>query len=79
VGQQPPPWGYGDSFDESSLPPQLKRLAERVKQLPGLRLGALRDVTINYRHNQFYRCFSTGRLFAAGCLVGWFLSQTSGL
>lgn len=54
-GQQRPAWGYGDSFDESALPPNIRKLAERIKALPGLKLGPLRDVTVNYRHHQFYR------------------------
>mgnify|MGYP001807559592 CR=1 FL=1 len=29
--------------------------ADRLRALPGLRLGRLRDVTINYRHSGFLR------------------------
>jgi hypothetical protein len=54
-GQARPPWGYGNDFDESYLPPALRQLAGRIRRLPGLRLGRLRDVTINYRRHQFYR------------------------
>ncbi|KAG2427968.1 hypothetical protein HXX76_011955 [Chlamydomonas incerta] len=49
------PWGYGDELDESSLPPSIKAAADRLRALPGLRLGRLRDVTINYRHSGFLR------------------------
>lgn len=54
-GQRPPPWGYGDAFDESGLPPRIRALAERIQALPGLSLGPLRDVTINWRRLRFYR------------------------
>ncbi|KAI8470665.1 MAG: hypothetical protein J3K34DRAFT_419969 [Monoraphidium minutum] len=54
-GQRAPPWGYGDAFDESKLPPRLAALAARLRALPGLRMGPLRDVTINHRHHHFYR------------------------
>ncbi|GBF93166.1 hypothetical protein Rsub_05897 [Raphidocelis subcapitata] len=54
-GQLPPAWGYGDAFDRSKLPPALAALAARIEALPGLRLGPLRDVTINCRHHHFYR------------------------
>jgi hypothetical protein len=54
-GQRPPPWGYGDGFDEARLPPALGALAARIRALPGLRLGPLRDVTINHRQHHFYR------------------------
>ncbi len=47
--QKLPPWGYGDDFRAEALPPQLRRLAERIRAIEGLALGQLRDVTINYR------------------------------
>lgn len=55
AAQKAPPWGYGDTFDESKLPPALQQLANKVRSIPGLHLGALRDVTINYRHSYFFR------------------------
>jgi hypothetical protein len=27
--QQRPPWGYGDNFDESKLPPEIRRVGPR--------------------------------------------------
>ncbi|KAF5835226.1 hypothetical protein DUNSADRAFT_7715 [Dunaliella salina] len=53
--QRVAPWGYGDGFDESKIPPKLAALVSRVRALPGLRLGPLRDITINYRHSGFLR------------------------
>ncbi|PNW82794.1 hypothetical protein CHLRE_06g294500v5 [Chlamydomonas reinhardtii] len=49
------PWGYGDDLDEAALPTSIKAAADRLRALPGLRLGRLRDVTINYRHSGFLR------------------------
>ncbi|EFJ49625.1 hypothetical protein VOLCADRAFT_89537 [Volvox carteri f. nagariensis] len=49
------PWGYGDTFDESALPPTIKATVDRIRALPGLRLGRLRDVTLNWRHSSFLR------------------------
>lgn len=49
------PWGYGDDFDETKLPLALQRLVARVRSLPGLQLGPLRDVTINFRRHGFLR------------------------
>lgn len=31
------------------------QVAQRIRQLPGLRLGPLRDVTVNWRHGGFLR------------------------
>ncbi|PNH11031.1 hypothetical protein TSOC_002187, partial [Tetrabaena socialis] len=53
--QQTRPWGYGDTMDEAALPPAIRAAACRIRSLPGLRLGRLRDVTINYRHSSFLR------------------------
>lgn len=47
--------GYGDDFNESQLPPGLRALVDRVRNLPGVRVGLLRDVTINYRYGGYYR------------------------
>ncbi len=41
--------------DEAALPPRLRALVQRVRALPGIRLGPLRDVTINYRHSRYFR------------------------
>eukprot|EP00201_Polytomella_parva_P000008 CAMPEP_0175039652 /NCGR_PEP_ID=MMETSP0052_2-20121109/735_1 /TAXON_ID=51329 ORGANISM="Polytomella parva, Strain SAG 63-3" /NCGR_SAMPLE_ID=MMETSP0052_2 /ASSEMBLY_ACC=CAM_ASM_000194 /LENGTH=316 /DNA_ID=CAMNT_0016301593 /DNA_START=28 /DNA_END=978 /DNA_ORIENTATION=+ len=45
-----PPWRYGEQ-----LPPNIKKIADRIRAIPGLNLGKLRDVTINYRHSHFFR------------------------
>jgi len=46
---------HSQEFDEASLPPQLSALVAKVRSMPGLKLGKLRDVTINYRHSGFLR------------------------
>ena len=48
------PWGYGDDFDADALPAVLRKLAERARASP-LALGPLRDVTINRRHDGYFR------------------------
>mmetsp|Transcript_28784 Transcript_28784/g.63427 ORF Transcript_28784/g.63427 Transcript_28784/m.63427 type:complete len:338 (-) Transcript_28784:496-1509(-) len=55
ASQSLPPWRYGDHFDEKQLPPRLRQLTQRIRSIPGLRLGKLRDVTLNYRHSHFFR------------------------
>jgi hypothetical protein len=58
AAQTRPPWGYGDAFDASALPPTLAALAGRVTAAAaerGVRLGPLRDVTLNKRRGFFYR------------------------
>jgi hypothetical protein len=58
AAQNRPPWGYGDAFDAAALPPALAALAGRVVAEAagrGVRLGPLRDVTLNKRRGGFYR------------------------
>jgi hypothetical protein len=51
------PWGYGDAFDASALPPALAALTARVASgaAGGLALGPLRDVTVNYRTGAHFK------------------------
>ena len=49
------PWGHGDDLDIDLVPAPLRRLVDRAQATPGLALGKLRDVTINYRHSSFFR------------------------
>ncbi|KAG2495112.1 hypothetical protein HYH03_006722 [Edaphochlamys debaryana] len=49
------PWGYREALDEAALPPQIRACCQRLRSLPGLRLGRLNDVTLNYRHSGFLR------------------------
>ncbi|ORX95083.1 hypothetical protein K493DRAFT_315178 [Basidiobolus meristosporus CBS 931.73] len=50
------PWGYGDTFDQNQLPSWLKALAtEKIPNTPGLALGALRDITLDYRTGAFFQ------------------------
>ena len=50
-----PPWGYGDSFDASALPPALAQLAQRIATCGAFRVGPPRDVTINVREHSFFQ------------------------
>lgn len=50
-----PPWGYGDHFDASALPPALAALAQKVADCGHFRVGRPRDVTINIRDNSFFQ------------------------
>ena len=50
-----PPWGYGDMFDASALPPALSQLAHKIATCGHFRVGQQRDVTINVRDNSFFQ------------------------
>ncbi|KAL1519539.1 hypothetical protein AB1Y20_023054 [Prymnesium parvum] len=54
LSQRLPPWGYGEMFSESSLPPPFFGLASRVRHVCPY-LGPLRDVTINGREKGFFQ------------------------
>lgn len=51
------PWGYGDQFDEGKLPGGITKLVSDIRKLSdtGYKLESVRDVTINYRGNSFFR------------------------
>lgn len=51
--QRLPPWGYGATFQDESLPPYIRQLAARVQKLA--LLGPLRDVTVNGRDDYFFK------------------------
>ena len=53
--QTPAPWGYADDFDESKVPPSLRVVVDRIRSSPDYHVGALRDITINYRHSRFFK------------------------
>mmetsp|Transcript_33918 Transcript_33918/g.106468 ORF Transcript_33918/g.106468 Transcript_33918/m.106468 type:complete len:314 (-) Transcript_33918:149-1090(-) len=50
-----PPWGYGDDFDESALPPAMGALAGRLRGSGLYNVGALRDLTLNLRRDSFFQ------------------------
>ncbi|KAL3899964.1 MAG: hypothetical protein SGPRY_012550, partial [Prymnesium sp.] len=56
--QRLPPWGYGETFFEPSLPPPLAGLAARVRYFCPY-LGPLRDVTINGARMPFLHVIPT--------------------
>ncbi|KAK9760058.1 hypothetical protein K7432_016309 [Basidiobolus ranarum] len=50
------PWGYGDTFDQNRIPSFLKAFAtEKLPETPGLSLGTLRDITLDYRTGSFFQ------------------------
>lgn len=51
------PWGYGEDFRLAEVPPETRDLVERIRRLndTGYALGPVRDVTVNYRSNGFFR------------------------
>ena len=49
------PWGYGDDFDSSALPPTLRSLAERVATCGHYAVGPMRDLTINVREQSYFQ------------------------
>lgn len=50
-----PPWGYGDEFDESAVPPSMLSLAARIASCGHYDVGPLRDITINGRSDAFFQ------------------------
>jgi hypothetical protein len=52
---RPAPWGYGDAFDAAAAPPRLRALVAMLRAAPGYRLGAPRDITVNFRRNGVFQ------------------------
>ena len=55
LGQGLPPWGYGDGFDATQLPPAIGDLAQRIASCGAFAVGPVRDVTVNIRENSFFQ------------------------
>ena len=55
IDQKIPPWGYGDDFDASALPPAIGRLADKIANCGQFHVGPPRDVTINLRDQSFFQ------------------------
>ena len=55
LGQGLPPWGYGDGFDATQLPPAIGELAQRIASCGAFALGPVRDVTVNIRESSFFQ------------------------
>lgn len=49
------PWGYGDDFDVSKVPEQLRFLMDQIGESPLWAVGNPRDITINKRENGFFK------------------------
>ncbi|CAE8626601.1 unnamed protein product [Polarella glacialis] len=48
------PWGYGSRFQVSEVPPTLQKVIRRVQE-SRFEVGAVRDLTINYRTSAFFK------------------------
>ena len=55
LGQGLPPWGYGDGFDATQLPPAIGELAQRIASCGAFAVGPVRDVTVNIRESSFFQ------------------------
>ena len=55
IDQKIPPWGYGDDFDASALPPAIGNLADKIANCGHFHVGPPRDVTINLRDQSFFQ------------------------
>ena len=66
LGQGLPPWGYGDGFDATQLPPAIGDLAQRIASCGAFAVGPVRDVTVNIRENSFFqaRAYAHGQVHA---------------
>ena len=53
--QKIPPWGHGDTFDASQLPPNLAMLGAKIAGCGAFRVGPPRDATINMREHSFFQ------------------------
>ena len=57
LGQGLPPWGYGDDFDATRLPPAIGNLAQRIATCGAFAVGPVRDATVNIRDNSFFQAY----------------------
>eukprot|EP01083_Nonionella_stella_P200936 735411_1 len=49
------PWKAAHSFDYNSLPTLYKELVNKIRQLPGYKLGTVRDFTLDYRDDSYFK------------------------
>jgi len=49
------PWGHGDKFDVSKVPPKLRSILESIQKSPLFALGKPRTISINRRCNSFFK------------------------
>jgi len=49
------PWGHGESFDVSKVPPKLRSILESIQNSPLFALGKPRTISINKRQNSFFK------------------------
>eukprot|EP01083_Nonionella_stella_P257920 882280_1 len=53
--QRPAPWKSAHSFEYSALPKIYQDLVEKIKQLPDYKLGTVRDFSIDYREDRYFK------------------------
>jgi hypothetical protein len=49
------PWGHGDNFQISKVPPALRSILEMIHKSPLFALGKPRTLSINKRRNSFFK------------------------
>jgi len=49
------PWKWADSFDLNAMPKVYRDLIDKIKALPGYKLGAVRDFSIDYRDDRYFK------------------------
>ena len=54
-GDQVAPWGYGEDFDVTKVPPKLRSMLEMIQKSPLFSIGKPRSLSINKRRNSFFK------------------------
>ena len=49
------PWGHGDNFNISKVPPALRSIVEMIQKSPLFAVGKPRNISINKRRNSFFK------------------------
>ena len=49
------PWGHGDKFNVTKVPPKLRSVLEMIQQSPLFCVGKPRAISINKRRNSFFK------------------------
>ena len=62
LGQGLPPWGYGDGFDATQLPPAIGELAQRIASCGAFAVGPCATSRSTYA-----RAHSSRRVYACAC------------
>jgi hypothetical protein len=49
------PWGHGDNFNVSKVPPALRSIVEMIQKSPLFAVGKPRNISVNKRRNSFFK------------------------